>query len=62
MLVGACRGRAQGVFQLPLPCGDCQGPRGAPQRLSGVLEALGTSEHLFPEPDIENTQGTVQLG
>lgn len=29
---------------------------------SGVLEALGTSEYLFPRPDTGDTQGTVQLG
>lgn len=27
-----------------------------------VLEALGTSEHLFLGPDTGDTQGTVQLG
>lgn len=31
------------------------------QFLSGILEALGTSEHLFRGPDIGDMQGTVQL-
>lgn len=64
---GACRGRAQGVFWVSLPCGNHWGPMvprssGFRQCLSGVLEAPGTSKHLFPEADSENTQGTVQLG
>lgn len=64
---GGLQGEGPGCFLGVTPCGNHWGPMvprssGFQQCLSGVLEALGTSEHLFPEADSENTQGTVQLG
>ena len=56
-----CRARVLGATA----CGDCWGtmppPSSAFQRfLSGILEALGTSEHLFLRPDFGDRQETAQ--
>lgn len=57
---------SKGVFWVPLCCEVCQGitvPHysGFQQGQPGVLEALGTSEHLFLGSDTGDMQGLVRL-
>lgn len=63
--LGGGRGAAPGCFLGATPVWGELGPHDAPFPWIPtvlVLEAPGTSEHLFTEPDTEDTQGTVQLG
>lgn len=63
--LGGGRGAAPGCFLGATPVWGQLGPHDAPFPWIPpvlVLEAPGTSEHLFTETDTEDTQGTAQLG